>query len=90
MFTLAVCAVLITFGGYAVQLGAGGVAGIILLMLVSEGLSGDGDVIGSTGRKWQTLRDDVDPRDRFASAERSRRAVGRGDPDEPPRPTAHR
>lgn len=87
---LAACAVLITFGGYTVQLGAGGVAGIVLLMLVSEGLSGEGDLIGSTGRKWQTLRDEAQPRDRSESAARTRKAVGRSDAGEPPRPPSPR
>ena len=85
--TLIVCALLIVFGGYLSRLFGGGVAGIILLMLVSEGLSGDGDLIGSTGRKWSTLREDVPQRNRFDSAERARRAVGR---DRPPRPPAQR
>ena len=87
---LAVCALLITVGSHSVRLGAGGVAGIILLMLVSEGLSGEGDLIGATGRKWETLRDEARPRDRFASAERTRRAVGRGDSDDLPRPPSPR
>jgi hypothetical protein len=88
--TLVVCALLITFGGYLSRLFGGGVGGIILLMLVSEGLSGDGDVVGSTGRKWDALRSDVPPRDRFDSAERTRRAVGRGDREDPPRPPSPR
>ena len=88
--TLIVCALLLVFGGYLSRLFGGGVAGIILLMLVSEGLSGDGDLIGGTGRKWETLRADAVPRDRPGSGARMRKAVGRGDGEDPPRPPAPR
>lgn len=88
--TLIVCALLITFGGYLSRLFGGGVGGIILLMLVCEGLSGDGDLIGSTGRKWTTLRADVPQRDRFDSVERTRRAVGRSRSEDPPQPPSPR
>lgn len=53
---LVVCAVLITFTGGAVRFVAAVVAGGILLLLVSEGLSGAGDRIGGTGRKVEVLR----------------------------------
>jgi hypothetical protein len=58
--TFVVCAVLLTFAAGIVQIVAGSVAGLLLLLLVSEGLSGEGDHIGSTGRKREALQ-----RDRF-------------------------
>lgn len=53
---LVVCALLITFASGGVRFVAALVAGGVLLLLVSEGLSGDGDKIGGTGRKAEVLR----------------------------------
>jgi hypothetical protein len=61
---LVICALLLTLASGGVRFIAGVVAGIILLMLVSEGLSGPGDVVGGTGRKRETL-----PRDRFGKVD---------------------
>ena len=45
--TLVVCAVLITVGGPGVRLVAGLLAGLILLVLVGDGVAGRGGMTGS-------------------------------------------
>jgi hypothetical protein len=57
---LLACGLLVTVGSGAVRSAAAAVGGIVLLLIVAEGLSGPGDNIGSSGRKAETLR-----RDRF-------------------------
>jgi hypothetical protein len=54
---MAGCVLLAVFARGGLQVFGVAVAGIILLLALSEGMSGEGDVIGSTGRKRETLRD---------------------------------
>jgi hypothetical protein len=53
---LAACALLVSVTGDTVRFVAAAVAVLIMLMLASEGMSGGGDVVGSAGRKPETLR----------------------------------
>lgn len=53
---LVACGVLSVVADGPVRVIAIVIAGIVLLMLLSEGMTGDGDVIGSSGRKHEINR----------------------------------